>query len=199
MVRLDERLDARPVQQGEQLLGRRVRFPVPGPRGDVAQLGSDPVFVRAHERMHWRLQLRILDSDIDEGAAAKTGLRCELLGHVEQHLQVKIAGRTGAMLVASPGFLAANGQPSGPADVPRFATLGLSDRPGLDRWVLVRILQRITAGCRVPRLSMNVAGQTLLDEEFPGFFAESVKRVASGVGEGSVAISFVHQYLSKVV
>jgi hypothetical protein len=26
-----------------------------------------------------------------------------------------------------------------------------------------------------------------------------VKRVASGVGEGSVAISFVHQYLSKVV
>lgn len=48
--------------------------------------------------------------------------------------------------------------------------------PLLDRWVLVRILQRLTAGCRVPRLAMNVAGQTLLDEEFPGFFAESVKR-----------------------
>src|ERR1041385_1678648 len=30
-------------------------------------------------------------------------------------------------------------------------------------------------------------------------FVGSVKRVASGVGEGSVAISFVHQYLSKVV
>jgi hypothetical protein len=27
----------------------------------------------------------------------------------------------------------------------------------------------------------------------------SVKRVASGVSEGSIAISFVHQYLSKVV
>jgi len=26
----------------------------------------------------------------------------------------------------------------------------------------------------------------------------SIKRVASGVGEGSVAIQFVHQYLSKV-
>ena len=48
--------------------------------------------------------------------------------------------------------------------------------PLLDRWVLVRILQRLAAGCRVPRLAMNVAGQTLLDEEFPGFFAESVKR-----------------------
>jgi len=48
--------------------------------------------------------------------------------------------------------------------------------PLLDRWVLVRIVQRIASGCRVPRLSMNVHAQTLLDEEFPGFFAESVKR-----------------------
>ena len=36
----------------------------------------------------------------------------------------------------------------------------------------------------------------------PGIFAvgdvrsESVKRVASGVGEGSMVISFIHQYLS---
>ena len=36
--------------------------------------------------MHRPLQLRILDGDIDEGAAAKTGLRCELLGHVEHRL-----------------------------------------------------------------------------------------------------------------
>ena len=45
----------------------------------------------------------------------------------------------------------------------------------------------------------------LLETSVPGIFAVgdvrkgSVKRVASGVGEGSVAISFVHQYLSKVV
>jgi thioredoxin reductase (NADPH) len=45
----------------------------------------------------------------------------------------------------------------------------------------------------------------LLETNVPGIFAVgdvrkgSVKRVASGVGEGSVAISFVHQYLSKVV
>src|SRR5262245_15615873 len=48
--------------------------------------------------------------------------------------------------------------------------------PLLDRWVLVRIVQRLTSGCRVPRLSMNLSGQTLLDEEFPGFFAETMKR-----------------------
>jgi thioredoxin reductase (NADPH) len=44
----------------------------------------------------------------------------------------------------------------------------------------------------------------LLETSIPGVFAAgdvrcgSAKRVASGVGEGSVAIQFVHQYLSKV-
>ncbi|MDQ3253060.1 MAG: FAD-dependent oxidoreductase, partial [Acidobacteriota bacterium] len=44
----------------------------------------------------------------------------------------------------------------------------------------------------------------LLETNVPGVFSVgdvrkgSIKRVASGVGEGSVAISFVHQYLSKV-
>ena len=44
----------------------------------------------------------------------------------------------------------------------------------------------------------------LLETNVPGIFAigdvrrGSIKRVASGVGEGSVAIQFVHQYLSKV-
>ena len=45
---------------------------------------------------------------------------------------------------------------------------------------------------------------SLLETSIPGVFAVgdvrygSVKRVASGVGEGSVAIQFVHQYLSNV-
>lgn len=45
----------------------------------------------------------------------------------------------------------------------------------------------------------------LLETSVPGIFAAgdarygSVKRVASGVGEGSIAISFIHQYLSNVV
>jgi thioredoxin reductase (NADPH) len=44
----------------------------------------------------------------------------------------------------------------------------------------------------------------LLETNVPGVFAVgdvrhgSVKRVASGVGEGSVAVQFIHQYLSKV-
>jgi len=45
----------------------------------------------------------------------------------------------------------------------------------------------------------------LLETNVPGVFVVgdvrkgSVKRVASGVGEGSIAVSFIHQYLSKVV
>jgi thioredoxin reductase (NADPH) len=44
----------------------------------------------------------------------------------------------------------------------------------------------------------------LLETNIPGVFAVgdvrhgSVKRVASSVGEGSVAVQFIHQYLSKV-
>ncbi|MCU1237476.1 MAG: response regulator receiver modulated FAD-dependent pyridine nucleotide-disulfide oxidoreductase, partial [Candidatus Solibacter sp.] len=44
----------------------------------------------------------------------------------------------------------------------------------------------------------------LLETSVPGVFAVgdvragSIKRVASGVGEGSIAINFVHQYLAKV-
>ncbi|NEQ22398.1 MAG: FAD-dependent oxidoreductase [Microcoleus sp. SIO2G3] len=45
----------------------------------------------------------------------------------------------------------------------------------------------------------------LLETNVPGVFAVgdvrsgSVKRVASGVGEGSICVQFIHQYLSKVV
>jgi len=44
----------------------------------------------------------------------------------------------------------------------------------------------------------------LLETSVPGIFVAgdvrrgSTKRVAAGVGEGSVAVSFVHQYLSTV-
>lgn len=44
----------------------------------------------------------------------------------------------------------------------------------------------------------------LLETNVPGIFAagdvrhQSVKRVASAVGEGAIAVQLVHQYLSKV-
>jgi thioredoxin reductase (NADPH) len=44
----------------------------------------------------------------------------------------------------------------------------------------------------------------LLETSVPGIFAAgdvrygSIKRVASGVGEGSIVVQFVHQYLKRV-
>jgi thioredoxin reductase (NADPH) len=44
----------------------------------------------------------------------------------------------------------------------------------------------------------------LLETSVPGIFAAgdvrygSVKRVASGVGEGAIVVQFVHQYLKRV-
>ena len=44
----------------------------------------------------------------------------------------------------------------------------------------------------------------LLETSVPGIFAVgdvrhgSIKRVASGVGEGAVVVQFIHQYLAKV-
>jgi thioredoxin reductase (NADPH) len=44
----------------------------------------------------------------------------------------------------------------------------------------------------------------LLESSFPGLFAagdvrhRSVKRIASAVGEGSMAVQFVHQYLATL-
>jgi thioredoxin reductase (NADPH) len=61
----------------------------------------------------------------------------------------------------------------------------------------------LTNGKRPPEWTLN-RDPGLLETSLPGVFAVgdvrhgSIKRVASSVGEGSVAIQFVHQYLSKV-
>ena len=57
-----------------------------------------------------------------------------------------------------------------------------------------------TASC--PRYGAKTASRILLESSVPGVFVAgdvrhgSVKRVASAVGEGSIAVQFVHQYLA---
>ncbi len=41
--------------------------------------------------------------------------------------------------------------------------------PQLDRWVVSHVLKRVVAGSRIPRFTVNLSGQTLEDDEFPGF------------------------------
>jgi len=62
----------------------------------------------------------------------------------------------------------------------------------------------LVADCQRPNGWTLERDPFLLETNVPGIFAVgdvrhgSVKRVASGVGEGSVAVQFIHQYLSKV-
>jgi thioredoxin reductase (NADPH) len=85
---------------------------------------------------------------------------------------------------------------------PRTAWLdGVIDRN--ERGFILTGADLLKSGIR-PRSWRLDRDPTLLETNVPGVFAVgdvrygSVKRVASGVGEGSVAIQFVHQYLSKV-
>jgi EAL domain-containing protein (putative c-di-GMP-specific phosphodiesterase class I) len=57
--------------------------------------------------------------------------------------------------------------------LPVFEHHGLM--PQLDRWVLRHAVQHLARGSRIPRLTVNVHGQTLLDAEFPAFAAAELR------------------------
>jgi DNA-binding transcriptional LysR family regulator len=52
-------------------------------------------------------------------------------------LQMKVIGRTVSRLVAAPSLLERLGEPETLSDLRRFPTLGFTDLPGIDRWVLI--------------------------------------------------------------
>src|SRR2546425_10148468 len=50
--------------------------------------------------------------------------------------------------------------------------------PQLDRWVVFHVVQRLGRGSRVPRFTVNVSGQTLLDPEFLPYVAAATQKYA---------------------
>jgi EAL domain-containing protein (putative c-di-GMP-specific phosphodiesterase class I) len=66
--------------------------------------------------------------------------------------------------------------------LPVFEHFGMM--PQLDRWILQRLVEQLSAGCEVPSLSMNVSVPTLGDEEFPKFFSDCV--LNAGIAASSV-------------
>ena len=57
--------------------------------------------------------------------------------------------------------------------------------PQLDRWVLHHTIKRLQAGSRLPRFTLNVAGQTIEDVEFPKFVAAEL--ASAGVAAAGIA------------
>jgi len=57
--------------------------------------------------------------------------------------------------------------------LPVFEEFGMM--PQLDRWVLRHAVRALARGCRIPRLTINVSGQTLRDGGFPAFAAAELR------------------------
>ncbi len=64
--------------------------------------------------------------------------------------------------------------------LPVFEHYGMM--PQLDRWVVFHVAQRLGRGAGIPRLTVNVSGQTLQDAEFLPYVATALSkyRVAAG-------------------
>ena len=113
-----------------------------------------PAFLARHPKL--RVQMIVSNRRIDlieEGVDVAIRVRERL--DTNPDLQVKIIANVGEMLVASPGLIAALGEPATPADVPRLPTLGQTDAPGLDRWVLRNAEGEEAVVLHEPRLSAS--------------------------------------------
>src|SRR5579859_139223 len=107
---------------------------------------------------HPRLRVQVIVSGrrvdlIEEAIDIAIRVRDKL--DTDADLQVKIIGRTSPMLVASPTFLDTYGRPQTPADLAAYLTLSPTERPGLDRWILVNESGAEAVIAHEPRLSSS--------------------------------------------
>lgn len=115
-------------------------------------------------------------------------------GHLEQITLVD--RRTGAteLRPASALFIFTGAEPQ---------TDWLADLVQRDRYGFILTGPQLLDGGKAPKGWPLARTPYLLESSVPGIFAvgdvrsQSVKRVASAVGEGSIAVQFVHQYLSE--
>jgi DNA-binding transcriptional LysR family regulator len=113
-----------------------------------------PGFLARHPRL--RVQIMVSNRRVDlieEGVDVAIRVRDRL--DTDADLQVKIIGRVDTMLVASPGLVAALGEPASPDDIPRFPTLSHTDRSGLDRWTLSKADGSQASVAHEPRLAAS--------------------------------------------
>jgi DNA-binding transcriptional LysR family regulator len=129
----------------------RVACP-PGP--DRLMATALPDFLRRYPRL--RVQVLVSNRRVDlieEGVDVAIRVRDRLDSDAD--MQVRIVGRTGPILVASPAFLKAHGRPAAPADIASLPTVSQSERPGLDRWTLVDTHGSEQVVAHEPRLSAS--------------------------------------------
>ena len=133
-----------------------------------------PKLLARHPRL--RVQVIVSNRRVDLiGEAVDVAIRVREKLDTDADLQVKIIGRANSMLVASPAFLDAHGRPRAPADLAAFATLSATERPGIDRWILVGEDGAEEAVAHEPRLSsseFSLLRQAALDGSGIAFLPE---------------------------
>jgi DNA-binding transcriptional LysR family regulator len=144
------------------------------PGADRLLAGELPRFLDRHPRL--RVQMVVSNRRVDlieEGVDVAIRVRERL--DTDADLQVKIIGRTGSVLVASPAFLQAHGRPEAPADIASLPTVSHTERPGLDRWMLVDSAGREETVVHEPRLSAGsyvILRQATIDGVGVGFLPD---------------------------
>ena len=145
------------------------------PQGAARIVAAElPGFLQRYPRL--RVQVLVANRRvdlIDEGVDVAIRVRDKL--DTDADLQVKIVGRTRSMLVASPALLDALGRPARPADLASYPTISQTERPGLDRWILVNAdgVQEVVS--HEPRLSageFSILRQAAIDGMGIAFLAE---------------------------
>ena len=113
-----------------------------------------PAFLARHPKL--RIQVIISNRRVDlieEGVDVAVRVRERL--DTDADLQLKVISRAASMIVASPAFMAEHGLPATPQDIPGFATLGHTDRPGFDRWILLNGEDEEVEIAHEPRLAAS--------------------------------------------
>ncbi|CAN7499115.1 LysR substrate-binding domain-containing protein [Phenylobacterium sp. LjRoot225] len=113
-----------------------------------------PEFLARHPRL--RVQVIVTNRRIDlVEENVDIAIRVRETLDTDPDLQLRIIARVGSLLVASPGFLDAHGEPATPAEIAALPTLGHTDRPGVERWTLVNPAGEEATVLHEPRLSAS--------------------------------------------
>ncbi|HWE99209.1 MAG TPA: LysR substrate-binding domain-containing protein [Caulobacteraceae bacterium] len=143
-----------------------------------------PAFLAANPKL--RVQVLVTNRRIDlieDGVDIAIRVRARL--DSDQDLQVRIIGRPETVLVASPAFIAAHGEPKSPEEVARFPTISLVDQPGVDRWELTSATGETAIISHSPRLSASafpILRQAALDGVGLAFLPEFACRELLATG-----------------
>lgn len=123
--------------------------------------GVDRVISHALPRLlarHPKLRVQVIVSNrridlIEE--RVDVAVRLRETEDTDGDLQMKVISREPGVLVASPELLAHVGAPSSPAALAGYPTIGLTDEPGPDRWLLRNSAGEAAEVVHEPRLSSS--------------------------------------------